>query len=334
VMVQGNYQGHGGELAELRQYLCAQLMWDPTQDPMAIREEFCRGYYGNAWEVVMEFLAKMDEFAKGDVHVFAVWEPQDIMPPEFLSESLADLEKAYSLADTPTIQNRIEKLMLPYWYLYLRYPEKCGLTKEEAGAYLEPVKRVIEANEIEFVCEGGEPNASPWLAQMQAEYGILEQGVLYDLIGQKPVETINCADWRIKSVERDGKHLPTIFHHPPDEGDADATFELVLPENEKAVLKFATVISAPSVNGVRFSILVDGKEVWQETKTVFLVAKETDNEGGHDGILPTEDPFADHNIDLSDYAGRTIRLTLRVNALSDSAYDWANWVQPRIVHVD
>ena len=79
VMVQCNYQGHGGELAELRQYLCAQLLWDPTQDPMEIREEFCRGAYGEAWEVVMELLAKMDEFARGDVHVFAVWEPQDIM---------------------------------------------------------------------------------------------------------------------------------------------------------------------------------------------------------------------------------------------------------------
>lgn len=331
VMVQCNYQGHGGELAELRQYLCAQLLWDPTQDPMKIREEFCRGYYGEAWAVVMEFLEKMDEFARGDAHVFAVWEPQDIMPPEFVAAALTLLETAYSLSDTPAIQNRIEKLMLPYWYLYLRYPTKYGLTKEEAGAYLKPVKRVIEANAIEFVCEGGEPNAQQWLAQIEAEYGVLEEGVLYSLLSEKPVETVNCDDWRLNSVEREGRHVATILHHPPAEGDGTATFELKLPANEKTTLTFATVIAAPTVDGVRFSILVDEKEVWSETKTLFLPLKTADEKTGHEGILPTQDPFADHRVDLSDYAGQTIRLTLCVNALSDSDYDWANWVRPQIV---
>ena len=234
VMVQCNYQGHGGELAELRQYLCAQLLWDPTQDPMVIREDFCRGYYGNAWEVVIEFLAKMDEFSNTSNHVFAVWEPQDIMPHDFQEGCLKTLERAMMIADTPTVKNRIEKLMLPFWYLYVRYPETCGISKERVGTYFEKLKRVIETNEIEFVCEGPYPNAGEWLAQMEAEYGPQAKGVLYNLISEAPVETVNCGDLRVKSVERDGKHLATLYQHPADQGDGDATFELSLPEGEKA----------------------------------------------------------------------------------------------------
>jgi hypothetical protein len=36
-------------------------------------------------------------------------------------------------------------------------------------------------------------------------------------------------------------------------------------------------------------------------------------------------------LDLSAYAGQTLKLTLRVNALANNTYDWANWVEPRIV---
>jgi hypothetical protein len=33
-------------------------------------------------------------------------------------------------------------------------------------------------------------------------------------------------------------------------------------------------------------------------------------------------------------AGRTLKLTLRVNALSNNTYDWANWVEPRVVEAN
>ena len=76
VMVQCNHCGSGGELAEYRTYLCSQLLWDTSRDPMAIRKEFCEGYYGSAANDVMEFLALMDKQAENpDKHVFGVWDP-------------------------------------------------------------------------------------------------------------------------------------------------------------------------------------------------------------------------------------------------------------------
>ena len=95
-------------------------------------------------------------------------------------------------------------------------------------------------------------------------------------------------------------------------------------------MRFATVISNRTQDGVHFSILINGNELWNETKTAFIAPDLAETHPAHDSILPGHDPFSDHVLDLSKYAGQTIRLTLRVNALANNSNDWANWVEPRI----
>jgi len=56
-----------------------------------------------------------------------------------------------------------------------------------------------------------------------------------------------------------------------------------------------------------------------------------DSKPAQENVLPGKDPFSDHALDLLAYAGQTLKLTLRVNALANNAYDWANWVEPRVV---
>jgi len=45
---QGAYQSNGGEMAELKAWVTAQLMRDPRQNDRALIREFLRGYYGEA----------------------------------------------------------------------------------------------------------------------------------------------------------------------------------------------------------------------------------------------------------------------------------------------
>jgi hypothetical protein len=170
LMVQCDYQSPGGEKAELREYLAAQLMWDPTQDPMRIRTEFCNGYYGKAAADVMKFLALEDKVA-GDpnVHAFGAWDPEKTVSREFLKDALAILEQARLASKTKTIRNRVEKLMLPFWYMQLTYPAKYGLSDKDAPAVWKKARRVIMANKITHVREG-DPNALAWAAEMDARY--------------------------------------------------------------------------------------------------------------------------------------------------------------------
>ena len=165
LMVQGDYQSPCGELAELRQYLAAQLMWDPSRDPGMIRLEFCKGYYGSAADDVLDYLRLVDAAAKDpDVHAFGAWDPKDTVSPEFVAEGLKILARARSKAETPEIANRVSKLLLPLWYMQLIYPDRYGLDPAEAGQVLRDFKAVVEANNITHVREGGAANMASWLA--------------------------------------------------------------------------------------------------------------------------------------------------------------------------
>ena len=163
VMVQGDYQSPGGELAELRQYLAAQLMWDPNRDPAMIRLEFCNGYYQGAANDVLEYLSLMDDLAKRpDLHAFGAWDAQDTVPPEFVAGGLAILSRARTRADTPDVTNRVSKLLLPLWYMQLTYPDRYGLALEDGGEVLREFKSVVEANKITHAREGGENMGVSW----------------------------------------------------------------------------------------------------------------------------------------------------------------------------
>jgi hypothetical protein len=57
LFLQGSYsKGGGGELAELRGYLCARLLWNPDQKYEDILKEFTDGYYGPAAARLREYV--------------------------------------------------------------------------------------------------------------------------------------------------------------------------------------------------------------------------------------------------------------------------------------
>ena len=170
VMVQGDYQASGGELADLRAYLSAQLLWDPSRDPIEVRSEFCKGYYGPAAGAVLEFLAVMDEYARDpNLHAFANWDPTTTVRPDMVKRSLDILTRARGLVQSPDHVNRVEKLMLPFWYMQLSAPDKYGLAPADAPALVEDCRRVIQANGIVYVAEG--PTTEGWLNDMTKRYG-------------------------------------------------------------------------------------------------------------------------------------------------------------------
>ncbi|HZZ44383.1 MAG TPA: DUF4838 domain-containing protein [Tepidisphaeraceae bacterium] len=170
VMVQADYQSPGGELAELRQYLSAQLLWNPSQDPLQIRNDFCQGYYGPASPDVLDFLHLEDELsADPSLHAFGAWDPQTTVPPAFLTQSLTILNRALARAPDPTIHNRIEKLLLPFWYMQLTYPAKYNFSPKDAPALLQQTQQVLTTNHITHIREGPE-STQQWLTQMNTQF--------------------------------------------------------------------------------------------------------------------------------------------------------------------
>ncbi|AIE83908.1 DUF4838 domain-containing protein [Fimbriimonas ginsengisoli] len=63
VFEEGDYNSNGGDMAELKAWMMAQLMWSPKASPRKLRDEFLRGYYGKAATAIGKYVDLMDAAA-------------------------------------------------------------------------------------------------------------------------------------------------------------------------------------------------------------------------------------------------------------------------------
>ena len=96
VFEQGAYQSHGSEMAELRAWVIAQLLWNPNQDDRALIQEFLEGYYGpDAAPHLHRYLDLMHAASKG--HNLTCYSPTDA--PHLRFKPLAEAEKLWRQAE-------------------------------------------------------------------------------------------------------------------------------------------------------------------------------------------------------------------------------------------
>jgi len=325
IYMQGGYIA-AGEFYPMRTWVIAKMLWDPSRSVDDLVQEFILGYYGKAAPAIAEYRALLDRvstphrndtnsicFSMTNAYPFALF-----LTRQFLDQATAIFDRALKMNLSPEVRRRVEVAKLPLTYVKLckggSIIDEPWLfqTDEDYSVLVEEFKATVEREKIGFTAEG-KPIAG-WLAEKEAVYGRLPEGVVYDLYQNiDKARTENCRMFKRTSVEKDGQALLVILEHPPTEGVGDATYKISLPAEEngkKLVLRFGTCFSESTANGVRFAVLVDGKEVWS--------AEQKD-------LAPV-----DRQLDLSGWAGKTIALTLRVDAMGDDAYDWSCWVRPQI----
>lgn len=118
---QGAYQSHSSEMAELRAWVLAQLLWNPYQDDRKLIAEFLNGYYGKAAaRPIQQYLDVMHEAAK-NINLTCFTHPS----AGFLTfATLNKAEKLWQQAEK-AVQNDPEKLWrvrqghLPVRYAFL-----------------------------------------------------------------------------------------------------------------------------------------------------------------------------------------------------------------------
>lgn len=163
VFEQGAYQSHGSEMAEMRAWVLAQLLWNPKRDGRALIREFVEGYYGHdAAEPILHYLELMHDaslafkltcFSKTDA--------------PFLSfEHLAKAEKLWQQAELavrnqPVFLERVALAHLPVRYVWLsRWSELRKQVGKSQAAWPLSSSRKQVAQEWKTVAEG-RPSA-PW----------------------------------------------------------------------------------------------------------------------------------------------------------------------------
>jgi hypothetical protein len=120
VFEEGAYQTYGAEMAEMRAWVLAQLLWNPGQDDRALIREFLDGYYGAAGKPLERYLELMEK-ASESFNLTIGTRPD----ASFLHfETLAKAESLWQEAEAAVAQNddllaRVRQGHLAVQYVWL-----------------------------------------------------------------------------------------------------------------------------------------------------------------------------------------------------------------------
>jgi hypothetical protein len=159
IFEEGAYGGPGEEMAELRSWELAQLLWNPQQDDRALTKEFLRGYYGGgAGDIIERYLAMMHDASKG---FFLACFLRDGAPHlRFQALAAAEglwqqAEQAASLDPDPEKLIRVRLGHLPVWYGCLgRWESLRKKCREQNATWPWPSSRKALAGTFREVCQG------------------------------------------------------------------------------------------------------------------------------------------------------------------------------------
>lgn len=121
VFFQGAYApGGGGSDAELRSYVMAKLLWEPSLDADTIVAEWMQGVYGPAWKPMREWFDLLHGRARVTQNHLHIYDPptDTLFAPEVRSRGEALFKEAAALATTDQQRHDIDKA-----HLWLRYVE-------------------------------------------------------------------------------------------------------------------------------------------------------------------------------------------------------------------
>lgn len=168
IMTQGPYQSPGAERDELRSWVIAKLLWDPSLDLDALIRDFIWGHYGRAAPVIAEYEALLRqaradharelEAPPGGIR-FAMDHP--FLSREFLDRATALFDRAERRAESETVRRRVERASLPI--LYVRIARGPAFAGEAYPALVDRFERIARQVGITHTWETA-PNLDSQLA--------------------------------------------------------------------------------------------------------------------------------------------------------------------------
>jgi hypothetical protein len=157
VFEEGAYAGGGAEMAELRSWVLAQLLWNPKQDDRKLIREFLAGYYGNAAaKPIGQYLDLMQASSKG-FYLACYTRPN---APFRSFKTLAAAEQHWQQAEKVSAKNpeqlrRVRLGHLPVRLAFLRDWENLRKqSREQKAVWPLAESRNVVAEQFAEVCRG------------------------------------------------------------------------------------------------------------------------------------------------------------------------------------
>lgn len=149
IFEQGAYQSPGAEMAELRAWMLAKLLWDPNRDTDELITEFTAGYYGPAGRYVREYLDLLHDTAEATGHYMRIWGNTNApyLTLDLMGRAWALFDRAEAaVADDPELLGRVQLARLPLRYVWaMRWHEFEAQARREGIAWPGPQDYVSNA---------------------------------------------------------------------------------------------------------------------------------------------------------------------------------------------
>ena len=137
IFEQGSYNTYGAEMAELRAWVLAKLLWDPTRDGKALVKEFIEGYYGPAAPHIEKYLKVTHRAVEESGDWLGCFEKHTAryLSLDTLARGWKHLKAAeQAVQNDPELRFRVQVAQLPVMYVFMtRWNEMRGAA-QKAGA--------------------------------------------------------------------------------------------------------------------------------------------------------------------------------------------------------
>ena len=178
IFEQGAYTTYGAEMAELRAWVLAKLLWDPSRDGQKLIDEFIDGYYGAAGPHIKEYLKVTHDAveAGGDWLGCFSAHTAKFLSFDTLSRGWKHLEAAETaVEDAPELRFRVQVVQLPVMYAFMMRWDQMRQDAKAAGTDW-PMRESIRTTFERFVEIAKKKNVTR-LNEHTVGYGPLEEAV-------------------------------------------------------------------------------------------------------------------------------------------------------------
>jgi hypothetical protein len=137
IFEQGAYQSYGAEMAELRAWVLAKLLWQPKRDEQKLMDEFIEGYYGAAGPHIRAYLTVTHDAVEKSGDWLGCFSPHTakFLSWETLSEGWRHLKTAeQAVKDAAELRFRVQVAQLPMMYVFIMRWDELRQKAKAAGA--------------------------------------------------------------------------------------------------------------------------------------------------------------------------------------------------------
>ena len=176
IFEQGAYTTNGAEMAELRAWVLAKLLWNPSLDGQKLIDEFIEGYYGPAAPHIKAYLNVTHDAveASGDWLGCFSEHTAKFLSFETLGKGWTHLKAAETaVQDDPELRSRVQVAQLPVMYTFMmRWHDM----HEKAGGAAWPMPESIQDTFDQFTQVAKKKNITR-LNEWQPGFGALEKAL-------------------------------------------------------------------------------------------------------------------------------------------------------------